>query len=206
MTGSPDKFVTVARIARTQGRRGEVAAQLLTDFPERFAQRRRLFALDPKQQLRRELELEGYWPHKGGMIFKFRGLDSISQAESLLGCEIQISAEERAQLPPGSAWLSDLVGCELWDERGGNPRKLGRISAVQPGAGEAPLLVVAADQKELLVPFAAEYLIALEPQHKRLRMTLPEGLLSLDAPLTEEEKRMVNRSRTAGSSDPRQSS
>jgi len=196
MTGTPDDFVTVARIARTQGRRGEVAADLLTEFPQRFAQRRRLFAFHPQKQLRRELQLEQYWRHRGRMVFKFHGIDSIGQAESLLGCEIQVPAEQRvprAALPPGSAYVSDLVGCELWHQQGAASRLLGRIAEVQAGAGEAPLLVIRTGERELLVPFAAEYVAHLDIERKQLRMTLPEGMLSLDAPLTEEEKREEKR-------------
>src|SRR5512136_689675 len=91
-TGPDDEFVTVAKVTKTQGRKGEVAAALMTDFPERFATRKRLLALesDARGERRRELELEDYWLHKGGVVLKFVGVDSISQAETLVGCEIQI--------------------------------------------------------------------------------------------------------------------
>jgi 16S rRNA processing protein RimM len=177
-------FITVARILRAQGRRGEVAAELHTDFPERFAERRRLFALFP-DGARRELQLEEFWPHKGGMVLKFAGVDSISAAEEFAGCEVQLPLEERAPLPEGTVYVSDLVGATLY-ERG---RQVGKVSAVQGGAGEAPLLVVKAGGRELLVPFAAEWLKGFDAQAKRLEMELPAGLLELDAPLSEEEKR-----------------
>ena len=170
-------------MTRTQGRRGEVAAEIHTDFPERFGERKRLFALAADGS-RQELELESSWEHKGGIVLKFRGVDSISDAEALIGCEVQIPREERAPLKPGAAYIADLVGCEVIADG----RELGRIEEVQSGAGEAPLLVVKGE-KEYLVPFAEEFVRSLDVERKRLDMALPEGLLELDAPLSEDEKR-----------------
>jgi len=171
-------------VTRTQGRRGEVAAEILTDFPERFRERKRVFALAADGS-RRQLELETSWEHKGGIVLKFRGVESISDAEGLIGCEIQIPLEERAPLKLGQTYIADLVGCAVIADG----KEIGRIEDVQPGAGEAPLLVVKKEDKEYLVPFAAEYVKSLDVERKRLEMALPEGLLELDAPLSEEEKR-----------------
>ncbi len=177
-------FVTIAKVTKTQGRFGELAAALLTDFPERFAQRKRLFALSGgKDNTRRELQLEGHWFHKGQVVLKFAGLDSISQAEELLGCEIQVPLTERTVLEDDSVYLSDLRGCTLYD----SGRRLGTVEDVQFGSGEAPLLVVKGE-KEFLVPFAAEFVETVATQEKRLDMKLPAGLLELDAPLSREEK------------------
>jgi len=175
----PGEFVTLAKVTKTQGRKGEVAAALLTDFPERFAIRKRLLALesDPRGGRRRELELEDHWFHKGGVVLKFAGVDSISQAEMLVGCEIQIPLAERAELPEGSVYVSDLVGCAVSD-RG---HDVGRIEDVQFGAGEAPLLVIEAKgEKEFLVPFAQEFLESVDLERKQVSMKLPAGLLEVD--------------------------
>jgi 16S rRNA processing protein RimM len=124
------------------------------------------------------------------MILKVRGVDSIGDAEQLVGCELQIPAGQRAALPPGAAYVSDLVGCTLWDFRGEPAGKqVGGVADVQFGAGEAPLLVVRAGKQEYLIPFAAEYLRAVDLSGRRVEMVLPEGLLEVDAPLSEEEKR-----------------
>lgn len=167
-------FVTIAKVTKTQGRKGEVRALLLTDFPERFAIRKRLFALHPSDR-RSELELEEHWFHKGGVVLKFFGIDSISQADALVGSEIQIPSEERAELAGDSVYVSDLVGCSVSD--GG--REIGRIENVQFGSGEAPLLVVKGT-KEILIPYAAEYVERLDLEHKNLAMKLPAGLLDLE--------------------------
>ena len=185
-----NEFVTVARIVRSQGRRGEVAAELLTDFPERFAERRILFAVDSAG--RRELRLETHWLHKGGVVLKFRGVDSIDQAQALAGCELQIPREERAPLPQDAAYVSDLIGCEALD-RG---HALGVIAEVQFGAGEAPLLLVKSEAGEHLIPFAAEYVESVDVERRRVALRLPPGMLEVDAPMTDEEKQ-AQRERSA---------
>jgi len=182
------EFVTIARVAKTQGRHGEVAATLLTDFPELFETRRKLFALgDSEKQSgtveRRRLELDEHWFHKGMVVLKFAGVDSISDAEMLVGSEIQIPRSERAALGSDEFYVSDLAGCTVTD----SGREIGRIKDVQFGSGEAPLLVIQGE-KEYLVPFAAAYIEKIALEQKRLEMKLPEGLLELDAPLNQEEK------------------
>lgn len=192
-------FVTLARVVKTQGRIGEVAATLTTNFPERFVTRRKLFALcatatkpgsagsQPDQ--RRELQLEEHWFHKGMVVLKFAGVDSINDAEALIGCEIQIPQAERAELEADEFYVSDLVGCSVFDAG----REIGRIKDVQFGSGEAPLLVVEG-VKEQLIPFAAAYIEKIAMEQKRVEMKLPQGLLELDAPLNQEEKqRQQNR-------------
>ena len=194
-SASADEFVTIARVVKTQGRKGEVAATVLTDFPERFETRRNLFALGATEggqsagavsantAQRRELELEAHWFHKGLVVLKFAGVDSISDAERLVGCEIQIPLGERAELATGEFYVSDLVGCTVTDQG----REIGRVKDVQFGSGEAPLLVVEGE-RERLIPFAAAYIEKVDLEQKRVSMRLPEGLLELDAPLSKEEK------------------
>jgi 16S rRNA processing protein RimM len=91
-----------------------------------------------KDGTRRELRLEEFWPHKEFLVMKFQGIDSISDAETLLGCELQVPAAERGQLEPGWTYVSDLAGCTVFD----GVREIGEVEDVQFGAGEAPLLIV----------------------------------------------------------------
>lgn len=184
-------------MVRPQGRRGEVLADLHTDFPQRFAERRELSGLAPNGS-RRELQLQEHWFHKGGVVLKFTGVDSISDAEQLAGFELQVPQEQRSQLEAGSTYVSEIVGCDVWIN--GGQRFLGRVSDVQFGAGEAPLLVVTLPicaarrvghcetTTELLLPYAEEFVKKFDLSAKRLDMELPEGLLDLDAPLSSEEK------------------
>jgi len=183
-SGGNSEFVTVAKVIKTQGRIGEVAAVLLTDFPERFSQPGPYYALD-KEDRRREIKLADHWFHKGQIILKVDSVDSISQAETLIGCEIQVPLEQRIELEEGSIYLSDLSGCTVFDAG----REVGRIQDVQFGSGEAPLLIVkSGSNKEYMIPFAAEFLEELDIPHQRVAMKLPAGMLELDAPLSNDEK------------------
>jgi len=182
-----------------QGRRGEVAAELHTSFPERFAERHELSGL-AKDGSRCELQLEEHWFHKGHVVLKFAGVESISDAERLAGIELQIPAEQRAELEAGEAYVSDLVGCEVVN-RGS---VVGVVADVQFGAGEAPLLVVRTKtgEQEFLVPYAEAFLKKADLPARRIEFELPEGLLEVQSSLTEEEKQRqkleAEQSRVAG--------
>ena len=156
-----------------------------SDVPDRFHPGMQLWAL-PKDGAgpRRELKIEELWPHKGHLVLKFEGVGSISEAETLLGCELQVPARERSQLEPGWAYVSDLVGCAVFDD----DREIGLVSDVQFGAGEAPLLIVKAGSNEHEIPYAEAYLKKADFEHKTIYMNLPEGMLELNAPLSAEEK------------------
>jgi len=178
------EFITLARVVKTQGRRGEVAAEMHSDVPGRFAAGMKLFVLPKSQDSRRELEVEDLWPHKGLLVLKFRGVDSIFDAELLIGSELQVLSTQRADLEPGWNYISDLIGCVVLDQS----REIGRIEDVQFGAGEAPLLMVAnAVGKKFEVPFAEAYLEGVDTVQRQVRMNLPEGMLEINAPVTAEE-------------------
>lgn len=185
---SADEFITLARVVKTQGRHGEVAAEVHSEVPERFTAGMKLFALD-KDEARRQLEVEDLWPHKGMLVLKFAGIDSMSDAETLIGSELQVPRSERAELEPGWTYVSDLIGCTVVD----NGHKIGLIKDVQFGAGEAPLLIVESGGKELDVPFAEAYLEGVDVARREVRMNLPDGMLEINAPLTAEEKRQQSR-------------
>jgi len=161
----------------------------------------RLFAL-AEDNSRRELQIEELWPHKGHLVLKFQGVDSISDAEALLRCELQVPRSERAPLESGDVYISDLIGCAVFD----GEQKIGIVEDVQFGAGEAPLLIVRSaksgrsEQSERSekkqraaanvyeIPYAEAYLKSVDIERKEVRMLLPEGMLELNAPLTAEEK------------------
>jgi 16S rRNA processing protein RimM len=181
------EFITLARVVKTQGRRGEVAAEILSDVPDRFAVGMKLLALPRGSDAgRRELELEEFWPHKEFLVLKFAGVDSISDAEALVGCELQVPRSQRSKLQAGWNYVSDLVGCSVFD-RG---REIGLLEDVQFGAGEAALLIARDAAGRLVeIPFAEAYLDSVDVERKQVHMKLPEGLLEVNSPLTPEEKR-----------------
>jgi 16S rRNA processing protein RimM len=143
----------------------------------------KLFGL-AQDNSRRELQIEEFWPHKGDLVLKFAGVDSISDAETLIGCELQVPRSERARLEAGWNYVSDLIGCVVFDAG----REIGKIEDVQFGTGEAPLLIVGTGSKRCEIPYAEAYLKSVDLEHKQIDMELPEGMLELNAPLTPEEK------------------
>ncbi len=182
-------FITLALVVKTQGRRGEVAVEIQSDVPERFAAGMRLLALaktPPETQgLRRELQKSKTCGRtRACWSLKFAGVDSISDAETLVGAELQVPRSQRAELETGWTYVSDLVGCVVLD----HGREVGRIEDVQFGAGEAPLLIVTGEAgKKFDVPFAEAYLEAVDVAQRQVRMNLPEGMLEINAPVTADE-------------------
>jgi 16S rRNA processing protein RimM len=175
--------VTIARILRPHGRRGEVAAEILTDFPERLT---RLTSAEvwtanagPRRMAIRSCRLS---PSRGGQaIFHFEGSDSISSAEKLVGLEVRIPLSERMPLPSGSYYINDLTGCEV-RERGG--AVIGRVRDVQftgEGTAGTPLLVVDSPRGDVLIPLAEEICVKVDIAAGRIEVELPEGLRDLNA-------------------------
>jgi 16S rRNA processing protein RimM len=187
----PAAWVWLARIRRPQGRKGEVFAEILTDFPEKFAERRQVWLLAadvsaaaaarPDAQTPRPVELANHWLHKGGVVLHFGGVDSISDAEKLAALVVAIPQKERAELSEDAVYVSDLVGCTLVDVAGAEEVAVGEIETVDRSGGAAPLLVVRGAKGEVLVPFAKGYLRKIDLEAKRVEMALPEGLIVLNA-------------------------
>jgi 16S rRNA processing protein RimM len=177
-------WVWLARIRRPQGRKGEVFADILTDFPEKFADRRRLWLLSESASAAspREVDLIAHWLHKGGIVLHFAGVDSISTAEALKGLIVAIPRSARAPLAEDEIYIADLVGCTLFDVSGPVPVSVGQIEDVDRTAGPVALLVITppGSDDEILIPFAKSYLRTIDLANKRLEMALPEGLVNLN--------------------------
>jgi len=176
-----EKFtgVTLARILRPRGLRGEVAAEILTDFPERLPKLREVWLAGGRSAPRR-VRVQRCWlsPGRGGQaIFHFADVDSVEAAEKLRGLEVQVPIEERAQLAAGNYFVSDLVGCEVWEA--GASSALGSVRDVEFPGG-APLLAIDTKDGEVLVPLAAEFCVRIDVQTKRIDVILPEGLRDLN--------------------------
>ena len=212
MPEAADSWVWLARIRRPQGRKGEVFAEILTDFPEKFAERKQIWLLSPQEattasrgprllaadapaksgsaaarpaaQAPRQVELQNHWLHKGGVVLHFAQVDSISAAELLAELIVAIPRAERAALGSEEVYVGDLIGCVLVDVGGAEPVRVGEIEDVDRSGGAAPLLVVRGAKGEVLVPFAKSYLRKINLEAKRVEMALPEGLTDLNPPGT----------------------
>lgn len=167
-------FIAIARIARTRGNRGEVLADLYTDFPDRFNLLREVW-LVPDGGHRQLLALEGSWEHKGRRVLKFAGVDSISSAEAYVGCWVEIPVDQAMPLPEGTYFDHDLVGCSVQDTRG---NQVGTVIEVLHIAGNSQLVVKHLD-REFLIPAVESICVRISPKEKQILVDLPEGLMDL---------------------------
>ena len=182
-------FVLLAHLIRTQGRHGELIADILTDFPDRFKERTHVWLLPPDGKAApRETEIERHWLHKGRVVLKFAGVDSISDAALLAEYQVAIPREQRAPLAEDAFYVADLIGCHLIDEAN-SCADLGPVLDVARGTGGAlDMLVLSRGNEELLIPFAKAYLVQIDLENRVLRMRLPAGLTTINSPLSAEER------------------
>lgn len=185
---SSKPWTILARLVRPQGRHGEILADILTDFPERFADRRNLALLssETSADAMREVALERHWLHKGRVVLKFAGIESITDAEALRGLLVAVPASERVALTDGSAYIGDLIGCQIIDLNAAST-SIGTVEDVDPNAGLLQLKTPSGG--EALIPFAKAYLVTMDLAGKRIEMRLPPGLLDINAPIADEERR-----------------
>jgi 16S rRNA processing protein RimM len=194
------RWVLLARILRARGNKGEVAAEVLTDFPERLTKLKEVFVGQAagKDQPRR-VAVKSCWlsqNHRGQAVFHFDGVNSITEAERFRGLEILLPFEQRVSLPAGQYFVSDLIGCSVFESPNPTavvasspcslseaPALLGTVSDVQIPGDEipgTPLLVVDTARGELLVPLAEDICTHIGVAERRIDVTLPEGLRNLN--------------------------
>ena len=188
----------VARIIRPRGNKGEVLAELFTDFPARLSSRLQIF-LRQAQSEPRAIGLQNFWVdrnHPEHGIFHFEGCSSIDAAEKFRGLEVLIPIADRVKLPAGRYFVSDLIGCSVFENPVAKtklsspacameeaPRLVGTVQDVYfPGEGIAgtPLLQVQTAAGELLVPLAEDICRSIDVAARRIDVTLPEGLNDLN--------------------------
>ncbi len=180
----PAGWVWLARVRKAQGRKGEVIAEILTDFPDKFAERKQLWLLahpeTPKESAR-EVQLESHFLHKGMIVLHFAGVTSIPEADALRDQIVAIPKSERTPLGEDEVYIGDLIGCTLIDTTPQPPQPVGQITGVDRESGPVALLAIKSPQskEEILVPFAKAYLRTIDLDAKRVEMALPEGLVEV---------------------------
>jgi 16S rRNA processing protein RimM len=171
-------FIAIARVGRPQGRKGEVLAEILTDFPSRFADLQWAFLDDPGNNPR-AVTVEHTWLHKGKVVLKFAGIGSIDDAETLRGRLVLIPEEEKIALSAHQYYLSELEGCRVFAEIGGKREPLGTVTEVERTGG-VDLLHVVENSREVLVPFAQAICKVIDPDSRLIVIDPPEDLLDLN--------------------------
>jgi 16S rRNA processing protein RimM len=190
----------MARILRARGNKGEVAAEILTDFPERLTKLGEVFVgqLEGKTEPRR-VALKSCWlsqNHRGQAVFHFECANSISEAEKFRGLHVLLPFEQRVQLAAGQYFVSDLIGCSVFESSApapavrSSPRSLakprallGTVRDVQiPGRelSGTPLLEVDTARGEILIPLAMDICTKIDPLARQIDVVLPEGLRNLN--------------------------
>jgi len=188
LSAEPQRWVMLARILRPRGNKGEVAVELLTDFPERLSEMREVFLRDGAGKVEpQRAEVKAFWidrNHRGQAVYHFEGCGSISEAEKFRGMDVLIPIEQRVTLPAGKYFVSDLVGCSVFESLVASGSALiGTVSDVQMTGEDVagtPLLVVETGSSELLIPLAEDICTRIDPGARRIDVILPDGLRDLN--------------------------
>jgi len=167
-----EDLVVIAKLVKTRGLRGEIVADVLTDFPERFDNLEKALAVKSNGETF-ELEIEKFWFQKGRIIFKFAGFDSIEASETLRSCEISVAESEAVELETDEFYDWQLQGCVVETIEG---VKLGKVKEILRTGG-TEVLVVAGETKEYLIPFAKKICTDVDIENKLIKVDAPEGLL-----------------------------
>jgi 16S rRNA processing protein RimM len=167
-----EDLVAIAKLVKTRGLRGEIVGDVLTDFPERFDNLKKVFAVKPNGGTL-ELEIEKFWFQKGRIVLKFVGFDSIEAAETLRNCEISVAEDEAVELETDEFYDWQLQDCMVETIEG---VKLGKVKEVLRTGG-TEVLVVAGETKEYLIPFAEKICPEVDIENKLIKVDAPEGLL-----------------------------
>ena len=170
MSSPADGWIAIAVLGKTRGNRGELTAVPLSGKPERYQTLEEVFLFGSGTRY----QVESTWFHQGTLILKFRGVDSISQAELLTGAEVRVPLEQRVPLDPGEFFQDDLVGCQVIDRRTG--QSLGAVSGWEDGGGSGLLVL----NGGLLIPFVRSICVEIDPAARRIAVELPEGLKDLN--------------------------
>jgi 16S rRNA processing protein RimM len=164
-------MITIGVVVKPQGRKGEVLVAPLSDQPGRFESLVRVFVPVPGAAGARAIAVTDRWPHKGRVVLKLEGVDSIDDAERYRGIELRIGEDELAALPAGSYYHHQLKGVEVEDPGG---RALGTVADVLVTGGEAPVLVVRGTEGELMIPLADAFIREVDLERGRLVSLKPE--------------------------------
>jgi len=167
-----EDLVAIARLSKPRGLRGEIVADILTNFPERFENLKLVLLVRPDGK-RAEIEIEKFWFQKNRIVFKFANFDSIEAAETLRNCEICIAETEAVELEADEFFDWELEGCAVETVEG---ERIGTVKELMRTGG-TEILVVAGEQKEYLIPFAETICTSVDVENKLIKVDAPEGLL-----------------------------
>jgi 16S rRNA processing protein RimM len=175
MLPESEDLIVVARIVKVRGLRGEVVADLLTDFPDRFEGLTSIIAVT-KDGFRRSLQIEEHWFHGKRLVIKFAGFNQIEEAKELVGYDLAVPSAERIELPADSFYDWELVGCRVETLAG---EFVGEVREIMRPGGVELLSVVDESDRDRLIPMASDIVVQIDKEKKLIRIDPPEGLLEL---------------------------
>src|SRR5215212_1765228 len=171
---SANELVVIARAIKPRGLKGEIIAELLTDFPDRFEDLEELILVSPGGE-RTTKRLEDYWFQNHRVVLKVADYDSVEAAKQLVGFEFAVPEQDRVPLPADHYYDWELEGCTVKV----GAESIGTVKSVMKTGGAEILVVTDDSGKEQLIPLADSIVVKVDAAGKTIVIDPPEGLLDL---------------------------
>jgi 16S rRNA processing protein RimM len=154
--------------------KGEIIAELLTDFPDRFEDVEELVLVSPAGE-RKTGKLENYWFQNDRVVLKLADYDDVEAAKKLVGFEFAVPEAERVPLPEDHYYDWELEGCTVKV----GVESIGKVRSIIRTGGIEILEIADENGKERLVPLVDSIVVAIDAAEKTIIVDPPEGLLDL---------------------------
>lgn len=163
-----EPLLAIARVVAPHGLKGEVKADLLTDFPHRFRETTEVWVGSPP--LRRRVERARV--QRGQVLLKLEGVDTREQAEALRGQLVQVPESRAVRLPRGQYFWHQILGLEVRDRSAGS---LGRVAEIlETGANH--VYVVRGERGEWLLPAIRQVVKRIDLERGEIVVELLPGM------------------------------
>lgn len=170
------RYLAIGRILRPHGVRGELRAEILTDYPDRmrtFAQHSRALFVGKGHQ---PFTLTGVRFHQDAMLLTFKECTTRDEADVLRGALVEIPLEEAVPLEAGEYYHFQLIGMQVETEEG---EALGEIVDAFTAPGANDVFVVHGSRGEILIPAIEDVVISLDVEARRVVIRPLPGLLDV---------------------------
>jgi 16S rRNA processing protein RimM len=164
--------IKIGTILRPHGIKGEVVIRFDRENPEKVLELP--FILIEKEM--DIFEIDGLRAHKKQFILKLRGIDHISQAESLRGRSILVDSWPAEVLEEDEYFVEDLMGIEFIDE---SDRSIGHLKEIiESPANE--IYVVEGPFGQVLIPAVSAFILDISIPKRQIRVRILEGMINED--------------------------
>lgn len=166
------KRLEVGQIVNTFGIKGFVKVKPWVNDIERFDDLKKVYVKIKKEE--KELEIEEVKYHKDMVLIKFKGIETVEQAETLRNLYLEINREDAIPLEEGTYFIADLLESDVYTDEG---ELLGKLEDIY-NSGSKDIYVVKNELgKTILLPGIPEVIKEVNIEKSKIIVHLLKGLV-----------------------------